>query len=161
MPSLSRSNEKEFKERRKNKSKNIFKRPNLPLDLVSWSNIFSSPSEACEYSLLSLLSIGATRTFRDNKNDNVPLVKKNKNATGRERKEDGKPCVTSVTIILLRQLYFPLNRSFCKGPENIGVKRRSRQNTQVTALPSPATYVTHKCFAFLFFMLSCCVNSLL
>ena len=38
------------------------------------------------------------------------------NATGRERKEDGKPCVTSATISLFeinfRQLLFSLDRSF-------------------------------------------------
>ena len=48
-------------------------------------------------------------------------------ATGRERKEDGKPCVTSVTIILFeitfRQTLLSnvLSRSFCKRPENTDV----------------------------------------
>ena len=49
-----------------------------------------------------------------------------RNRTAREIKEEGKPCVTSVTIILLEttvsKFHFLLNRSFCKGPENIGVK---------------------------------------
>ena len=44
-------------------------------------------------------------------------------ATGRQSEEDWKPCVTSVTIILFEvhfaKLYFSLNRSCCKGPENI------------------------------------------
>ena len=44
-------------------------------------------------------------------------------ATGRQSEEDGKPCVTGVTIILFEvhfaKLHFSLNRSCCKGPENI------------------------------------------
>ena len=41
-------------------------------------------------------------------------------AAGRGRKENGKPFVTSVTIILFEtsfaKLHFRLKRSFCKGP---------------------------------------------
>ena len=41
-------------------------------------------------------------------------------AAGRERKENGKPFVTSVTIIVFEtsfaKLHFRLKRSFCKGP---------------------------------------------
>ena len=47
-------------------------------------------------------------------------------ATGRQSEEDGKPCVTGVTIILFEvdfaKLHFSLNRSCCKGPENINIK---------------------------------------
>ena len=50
-------------------------------------------------------------------------------ATGRQSEEDGKPCVTGVTIILFEvhfaKLHFSLNRSCCKGPENINIKWRS------------------------------------
>ena len=46
-------------------------------------------------------------------------------ATGQERKEDGKPCVTSVTIILFEITFgknsLPFKRSFCRRPENIDV----------------------------------------
>ena len=42
------------------------------------------------------------------------------------RKEEGKPCVTSVTIILLETTFQQISLSFkqilCKGPENISVK---------------------------------------
>ena len=42
-------------------------------------------------------------------------------------KEDGKPCVKGVTIILLEitfsKHHFLLNRSFCKRPENIDVSQ--------------------------------------
>ena len=43
--------------------------------------------------------------------------------TGRQSEEDGKPCVTGVTIILFEvhfaKLHFSLNRSCCKGPETL------------------------------------------
>jgi len=43
-----------------------------------------------------------------------------------KEKEDGKPCVTSVTIILFQEIFRrkshpPLNRSFCQRPENINL----------------------------------------
>ena len=47
-------------------------------------------------------------------------------ATGRQSEEGCKPCVTSVTINLFKvhfaKLHFSLNRSCCKGPENINIK---------------------------------------
>ena len=43
------------------------------------------------------------------------------------------------------KLHLPLNRSFRKRPENINVRGRSRQNTQVT-------FVTQQCFTVLFFL---------
>ena len=59
-------------------------------------------------------------------------------ATGRERKEDGKPCVTNVTIILfeitLRQTSLSFKQMFLQRPENINVLWGSRHNKQVTAL---------------------------
>ena len=49
-----------------------------------------------------------------------------RNGTAREIKEEGKPCVTSVTIILLETTFQQISLSFkqilCKGPENISVK---------------------------------------
>ena len=50
--------------------------------------------------------------------------------TGRKRKEDSKPCVTSVIIILFeitfcQAINLPLNKSFCKRPENFNVNGRS------------------------------------
>ena len=50
------------------------------------------------------------------------------NSAGQERKDDGKPCVTSMTIILFEKTFcqtshiFPLNRSFCRRAKNINVK---------------------------------------
>ena len=41
---------------------------------------------------------------------------------------------------LFAKLQFPLNKSFCKGLENIGVKSWSRQNMQVIAL----SHLSHK-----------------
>ena len=47
-------------------------------------------------------------------------------ATGQERKDDSKPCVTSVTIILFEnpsaKLHIPLRIFFCRGAKNIDVK---------------------------------------
>ena len=47
-------------------------------------------------------------------------------ATGRERKEDGKPRVTSMTIILfeitLRQTSLSFKQMFLQRPQNINVK---------------------------------------
>ena len=68
-------------------------------------------------------------------------------ATGRGRKEDGKPFVTSVTIIfflkqVFAKLHFRLKRSFCKDPENIAVKTKRASN-------SPVLFVTHRSFAVL------------
>ena len=49
------------------------------------------------------------------------------NSGGQERKDDGKPCVTSVTIILSEKTFrqtshIPLNRSFCRRAKKINVK---------------------------------------
>ena len=66
-------------------------------------------------------------------------------ATGRERKEDGKPCVTSVTILFektLRQTSLSFKQMFLQRPENINVKWGSRHNTQVIAL----SRLSHKRF---------------
>ena len=61
---------------------------------------------------------------------------------------------------LFSKLYTPLNRSFCKRPENIEISEdRSRQNTQSSN--SSVTSVIHERLSVLFFLSSCCVNSLL
>ena len=83
--------------------------------------------------------------------------------------------MTSVTVILFEitfdKLHFPLNRSFCKRPENINVKQRSSLCTAAPlfknffrrgaavhrlvkistkhAINSPVMFVTHMCFAVL------------
>ena len=49
------------------------------------------------------------------------------NSAGQERKDDDKPCVTSVTIILFEKTFhqtshIPLHRSFCRRAKNINVK---------------------------------------
>ena len=54
--------------------------------------------------------------------------------TGWEKKEDGKPCVTSMTIICWKKIHLPLKRSFCKRPENINDTCWLWENTQVIAL---------------------------
>ena len=68
-----------------------------------------------------------------------------------------KPCVSSVTIIILfrkncLKLHLPLNRS-----DNINFRKIMTEH----ASNRPVTFVTHKHFAVLFFLQSCCVNSLL
>ena len=59
---------------------------------------------------------------------------------GREGKEGGKPCVTSVTIILFviisRQTLLSFKQMFLQRPENINFKWGSRYNTK--ALPQPS-----------------------
>ena len=51
--------------------------------------------------------------------------KKSTYAAGQERKDDGKPGVTSVATTICFNISFklhhPLNRSFCKRPENINL----------------------------------------
>ena len=83
-------------------------------------------------------------------------------ATGRGRKEDVRPCVTSVTLILFeitsRQTSLSFKQTFSQRSENLNVHWRSRQNTQVIAL----SRLSHtSILPVLFFLLSCCVNSLL
>ena len=68
--------------------------------------------------------------------------------TGRDREENGKPCVTSVLEITFRQNSLSFKHIF------LFVKD---QKTLMLML----TFVTHKRFAVLFFLPSCCVNSLL
>ena len=49
-----------------------------------------------------------------------------KYATGRERKDDGKPCVTSVTLTLFKKTFLQTSpcfkQVFRKRPENTNVK---------------------------------------
>ena len=76
-------------------------------------------------------------------------------ATRRGIKEDGKPCVTRVTTVLFEEKKLLQTSSsfkqifFCKRPENINVKWRSRWNTQIitrsrlsrtSVLPSSSSY---------------------
>ena len=57
-------------------------------------------------------------------------------ATGKERKEDGKPCVTSVTIILfeITLRHFPLNRCFCKDQKTLMLSEDHDITAQLIAL---------------------------
>ena len=78
---------RKIQRKKKEEMKNKFKRLNLPLDLVSWSNIFSSLSAVCEYSLPSLLLIGATRTcFATTKTTTSHSFKKKTQQDGRGKK---------------------------------------------------------------------------
>ena len=82
-------------------------------------------------------------------------------AKGQQREEDGKPYVTSVTIILFETTFAKLHRPF----------KRSFVNDQNTVIliehhnkhagNRPVTPVIHQRFAVLFFVPCCCVSSLL
>ena len=78
-----------------------------------------------------------------------------KYAIGRQRKEDGKPCVTKQNnnTVMFEKIFCQTSPSFeqifCKGPEHSYIKGRSQQNTH----NSPVMFVTHKHFAVLFFLL--------
>ena len=67
--------------------------------------------------------------------------------------------MTSVTIILfeitLRQTSLSFKHFFWQRPQNITVKWGQH------ARNSPATFVSHKHFVILFFLTSCCINSLI
>ena len=60
--------------------------------------------------------------------------------------------------ITLRQTSLSFKQMFLQRPENINVKWGSRHNTLCN---SSVTFVTHKRFAVLFSLPSCCVNSLI
>ena len=79
------------------------------------------------------------------KNSSLPTY-----ATGREREENGKPCVTSVTIILLENFSFLSKDFFVKDQKTL------MSITTKHAINSPVTFVTHKRFAVLFFLPSRC-----
>ena len=64
---------------------------------------------------------------------------------GRQRVEDSKPCVTSMTIILFK-------RSFCKRSKHSYINNIEHDNEH--AGNRPVTFVTHKGFAVFFFVLS-------
>ena len=68
-----------------------------------------------------------------------------------------KPCVSSVTMIILFEKKLPQTSSSFKQIR----KHKFRKITTEHVSDSPVTFVTHKHFAVLFFLLSCCVNSLL
>ena len=83
-------------------------------------------------------------------------------AKGRQRKEDGKPCVTSVTIILFDKTFRQTSPSF----KQISLLKTRKQWCQVKittkhANNSGVKFATHKRFALLLFLPSCCVSSLL
>ena len=75
-------------------------------------------------------------------------------------KKDGKPYKMTIILfeITLRQTALPFKQMFLQIPENIKVKWGSRHNTLCY---SSVTFVTRKCFAVLFSLPSCCVNSLI
>jgi len=82
--------------------------------------------------------------------------------TGLERKEDGKPCVISVTMILLEKLFRRSSPSF----KQVFFVKDQKTLTQVKIITKhvsnkPVMFATYKCFAVLFFLPSCCVSSLL
>ena len=57
----------------------------------------------------------------------------NLHATGRERKDDGKPCVTSVTIILFeifRQSLLSFKQIFCKDQKALMLRKKDHERTR-------------------------------
>ena len=80
------------------------------------------------------------------KNSSLPTY-----ATGREREENPKSCVTSVTIILLEKT-FRQNFSFFLTDLFVKDQKTLMSITTKHALNIPVTFVTHKRFAALFFL---------
>ena len=81
--------------------------------------------------------------------------------SGRERKEDSKPCVTCVTIILVKKPYHQTSPSFkqiffLKDQKTVMLLKIMTKHP----INNPITFVTHKHFAVLVFLPSCCINSL-
>ena len=73
-------------------------------------------------------------------------------ATGRERKEDGKPCVTNVTIFCLKN--FPPSCLFVKDQKTLVL---SEDIDKSAIIYRPIRFVTQKRFAVLFSLPSYCV----
>ena len=75
-----------------------------------------------------------------------------------------KPCVSSVTIIILFEEKLPQTSSsfkqisFCKRPKKINSWPKI---TTAHESNSPVIFVTHKYFAILFLLPSCCINAIL
>ena len=72
--------------------------------------------------------------------------------------------MTSVTIFCLKnvssEFHPPFNRSFCERPGNINLGEDNRK-THTCKKYRPVTFVTHMRVAVLFFLASCCINSLI
>lgn len=84
-------------------------------------------------------------------------------ASGREGKEDDKPCVTSMKTIPFGNIQHQTSPSFKQiSSQKTRKTPMLREDTTKQSSNRPVLFVSHKCFdVFLLFLPSCCVSLIL